>query len=430
MSIDGREGPSSSAGGIQLVLRGMKESQRDLEGAVASLSGEPTEEGMWPVEISLPGGIVKSMLVEPAKLCLEEDAFIHSLRSRPVVIRGGELDSREARCGPYRADCSRFIVDLGGNGSTPLLMEPSSLICKVTGEELSCPFCEVDIEGKGKGLASTARFKAGQVVFTEEAIAACQRAGNYVGDFIYYANAYKVLDRAQKDSVLQLSVQNKIMVKGLQGELTDEHIRDIFVRGGCQIPSEETADVVKAARIFHTNTLEGERGCQCLYRNISRINHSCSPNCVRVQKLVGGKQHMDVFAVRDIEPGEEFTISYVGDMYVCQPRIDRQARLSRWSFACSCSVCSIPEDRFRVFECANSGCKGSACAIIQEGHSTHFGTCCICGAAVPNETAMQMLELEAEIISLHRDLQENSGGKKYADVMKCVATALEKVGDY
>jgi hypothetical protein len=41
---------------------------------------------------------------------------------------------------------------------------------------------------------------------------------------------------------------------------------------------------------------------------------------------------------------------------------------------------------------------------------------------------MQMLELEAEIISLHRDLQENSGGKKYADVMKCVATALEKVG--
>lgn len=44
-------------------------------------------------------------------------------------------------------------------------------------------------------------------------------------------------------------------------------------------------------------------------------------------------------AVRDIQQGEEISISYID---VLQPRDKRQARLREWGFDCRCRQCSLP----------------------------------------------------------------------------------------
>ncbi|KAK0714154.1 hypothetical protein B0T26DRAFT_742532 [Lasiosphaeria miniovina] len=72
------------------------------------------------------------------------------------------------------------------------------------------------------------------------------------------------------------------------------------------------------------------------FTEVSRLNHECSPNLGYYFDSVTLSHK--VYAVRDILPGEELTISYVD---VIQPRSVRSERLhTTWSFTCSCPRCT------------------------------------------------------------------------------------------
>ncbi|KAK3361787.1 hypothetical protein B0T24DRAFT_95968 [Lasiosphaeria ovina] len=72
------------------------------------------------------------------------------------------------------------------------------------------------------------------------------------------------------------------------------------------------------------------------FTEVSRLNHECSPNLGYYFDSVTLSHK--VYAVRDILPGEELTISYVD---VIQPRSVRNERLhTTWSFTCSCPRCT------------------------------------------------------------------------------------------
>ncbi|KAI0122061.1 SET domain-containing protein [Daldinia grandis] len=75
-------------------------------------------------------------------------------------------------------------------------------------------------------------------------------------------------------------------------------------------------------------------GC---YPEISRFNHDCRPN---VHYRISNMTHITV-AARDIEPGQELSISYIELML---SREERRSRLSRWGFECSCSHCSMSDE--------------------------------------------------------------------------------------
>ena len=69
---------------------------------------------------------------------------------------------------------------------------------------------------------------------------------------------------------------------------------------------------------------------------IARINHDCSPNCRKFfssDKAQGGEGYitMIVKAARDIEPGEELTISYTPPLFNTAVRqvILTQTKVSR-----------------------------------------------------------------------------------------------------
>eukprot|EP00933_Yihiella_yeosuensis_P018207 TRINITY_DN15032_c2_g1_i1.p1 TRINITY_DN15032_c2_g1~~TRINITY_DN15032_c2_g1_i1.p1 ORF type:complete len:517 (+),score=104.24 TRINITY_DN15032_c2_g1_i1:40-1590(+) len=71
----------------------------------------------------------------------------------------------------------------------------------------------------------------------------------------------------------------------------------------------------------------------------SRINHSCAPNAEYLWSET--LQMEEVRAVRDIEPGEEVCVSYVGDA-ILQPRSVRQEHIREgFRFVCRCSACIV-----------------------------------------------------------------------------------------
>ena len=79
-----------------------------------------------------------------------------------------------------------------------------------------------------------------------------------------------------------------------------------------------------------------------LFPLTARINHSCEP-CAEVKSEVFVDAHIDVVATRDIEEGEEITISYI-NIGRSEGRKDRHRRMkelrSRYLFECQCSRCA------------------------------------------------------------------------------------------
>ncbi|KDQ11587.1 hypothetical protein BOTBODRAFT_57347 [Botryobasidium botryosum FD-172 SS1] len=70
--------------------------------------------------------------------------------------------------------------------------------------------------------------------------------------------------------------------------------------------------------------------------NISRINHSCTPNAEYRWEL--SSFTFQLRALKSIRPGEQITISYT-ELY--HQRDIRRESLREWSFTCQCPACSL-----------------------------------------------------------------------------------------
>ncbi|KAK4450301.1 N-lysine methyltransferase SMYD2 [Podospora aff. communis PSN243] len=98
-------------------------------------------------------------------------------------------------------------------------------------------------------------------------------------------------------------------------------------------------DIMKT-NVFHI-TVQGVDHTG-LYPEIARINHECRPNAfVRYspQTLV-----VEAVAYKDIQPGEEVTVSYLPLNLLTEQRTQL---IQEWGFNCTCSLCSNPK-RFKT----------------------------------------------------------------------------------
>ncbi|KAF3016754.1 SET domain-containing protein 5 [Neopestalotiopsis sp. 37M] len=79
------------------------------------------------------------------------------------------------------------------------------------------------------------------------------------------------------------------------------------------------------------------------FPDVSRFNHDCRPN---VAFYIDGNLTHHTHAIRDIEPGEELTISYLDSFRAREVR--QQRAHASWGFACTCSQCSLSKDEADV----------------------------------------------------------------------------------
>jgi translation initiation factor 1 (eIF-1/SUI1) len=100
--------------------------------------------------------------------------------------------------------------------------------------------------------------------------------------------------------------------------------------------------------IFRSNALPFGPGINAagIFLHACRINHACDNNAVNFwsERL----NHITIQAVRDIEKGEEITISYLQSF---ENRQARQEQLQdNFKFTCACGLCSLPPDQSKVID--------------------------------------------------------------------------------
>lgn len=179
----------------------------------------------------------------------------------------------------------------------------------------------LDAPGKGKGVFAKATIPRGTRIITEKALLPTKSGFNAEE----IRDSYNALTHADQQAYLSLSSH------------VDLHLKKQAERG-LRMPWDAIdARVREVLAIAVTNMFS-----QGVFLLGSRINHSCIPN---VHFAFNKNLNKATFhAVRDIEKGEELTLSYLD--VANRTRDARQSELAPRGFQCSCPACEdTPEGR-------------------------------------------------------------------------------------
>jgi hypothetical protein len=173
------------------------------------------------------------------------------------------------------------------------------------------------IPGKGNGLVATHDFIRGMKVIAETPLLSMSNAD----------------DQAFTDE----KIETLARYQGVSDE--DWQIfRDFYTRFAPGVMSDLCGRFLSGS--FTSKNMHGsETGM--VFLNISRITHSCSPNCV--YSFNNDKNEGRLYAIKNIKGGEEITISYGAGMSVPLNQRRAQLQLER-GFDCLCELCSKTGD--------------------------------------------------------------------------------------
>ncbi|KAK4162365.1 SET domain-containing protein 5 [Cladorrhinum sp. PSN259] len=177
----------------------------------------------------------------------------------------------------------------------------------------------VDIPGKGKGVVATRKIKKHEEIMVDYA-ALVVDVGFTVGVEVW--RGYKMMHLA----VDQLSERGKGDLMGLVR--TNPQARD------------EVEDVLRT-NAFSTEL--GGRTHMAIYTVVSRINHGCMPNAYT--RFMQENLQVSVGAAKDIEKGEEITISY---LVMGKTSDERKKALKQWGFQCTCDLCTASPAKIKA----------------------------------------------------------------------------------
>ncbi|KAI0376022.1 SET domain-containing protein [Hypomontagnella monticulosa] len=166
-----------------------------------------------------------------------------------------------------------------------------------------------DIPGKGKGLIATRRIGRAEVIMADWAALIVNL--NFPTS-VRRMKGYRLLHRATD----QLSDPDMVLELAHRSSVSSDILEDIL----------------------RTNAFSytlGEDSHMALYPQVSRINHACRPNAFI--RFTPSSLAVSIVALRDIEVGEELSITYVP---LGKTREERQEALQKWGFNCTCSLCT------------------------------------------------------------------------------------------
>lgn len=172
------------------------------------------------------------------------------------------------------------------------------------------PYAIREIAGKGKGLVATTRIAKGTRLLSEAPVFTVPRDNSNI-------------------QALEGIVENEVK------RLNDDQRREFFdltnIHGNAHS---------RALGIARTNVLPLGSNARYggLFIEASRINHSCRHNSQNTWNE--NIKRLTVHALRDIEAGQEITISYLAST---SEYADRQRFLKeKFKFECRCELCSLP----------------------------------------------------------------------------------------
>ena len=164
------------------------------------------------------------------------------------------------------------------------------------------------VKGKGLGLVALRDFAKGEVVLAERALVKVRNT-----------SASASWTRQQAVSVLR-------QVSKMSGEERD---------GLLKLSARQDSKQPLVLRIVSNNCFNIDLRTFGVFLNISRINHSCAPNCI--DSAGSDESEKIVLALRRIRRGEELSLSYLPATEGSKAM--RAAELKYWNFVCTCELC-------------------------------------------------------------------------------------------
>lgn len=172
----------------------------------------------------------------------------------------------------------------------------------------SPPFVQHEFPGKGRGLVANKTLHRGEKIFSSTPIV------------ITDVDAYDLLE-SERFALLHRGV-----------ETLPADTQRVF----WELMGHKQGDPVED-RINTNNfdvTIDGVSQ-QVLFPEIAMLNHDCRPNAAYFFDEETMTQY--VHAIRDIQPGEEITITYIDNEKDTKTRL---SRLQNWGFQCNCLSCT------------------------------------------------------------------------------------------
>jgi hypothetical protein len=114
-----------------------------------------------------------------------------------------------------------------------------------------------------------------------------------------------------------------------------------------RFPNEEKQS--QLLTIFRSNAYNSGNDYIGLFPKCARINHSCRPNAGNFWSEKTARRI--IYAGRDIEMGEEITVSYIPLLKSIK---QRQERLQQYGFICTCSACQSSDSSKRRVKIAEA----------------------------------------------------------------------------
>ncbi|KAK3987356.1 hypothetical protein QBC44DRAFT_295254 [Cladorrhinum sp. PSN332] len=177
------------------------------------------------------------------------------------------------------------------------------------------PYKVVDMPGKGKGAVATQKITKGMAILVDTA--AILAAAEYPADVM----------REEVQDLMDVAV----------GRLPDDGagVKALSRMGRDEEEANEMEDTLL------TNSFVvglGGKEYMGLFVNVARFNHDCRPNAfIHFSETTLA---MTIWAAKDIEEGEEITITYSAAGMVSK---ERQETLEKvWGFKCKCALCTSP----------------------------------------------------------------------------------------
>ncbi|KAG6249357.1 hypothetical protein E4U23_002223 [Claviceps purpurea] len=172
-----------------------------------------------------------------------------------------------------------------------------------------------DIPGKGKGLVATRNIPNGMRILSERPL----------------IHAPFNSSNEQRKKIIDSQVQ-----------ALNEKERDIFLSFPNRYAFSDSA--TRYSGIFRTSSILADliesRKTLAIFPQACRINHDCDNNAEKEWNC--DTQRLTVHAMRDIEEGEEITVTYLPSV---SDQKARQKKLkSDYHFTCLCRVCTLPDE--------------------------------------------------------------------------------------
>ncbi|KAG6093087.1 hypothetical protein E4U30_004679 [Claviceps sp. LM220 group G6] len=170
-----------------------------------------------------------------------------------------------------------------------------------------------DIPGKGKGVVAARKIPKGTRIMSEEPLLRLPKKEDNMMSPLAIRYQLKALSKEQQDAFMSLHNAHSF-----------RHLPEQYVR------------------IFETNCLPMDDVDEiAIFLEAARLNHDCDYNA---SFSWNGyiKRHV-VHVLRDIQPGEEITISYHPSLRTRDARLE--ALQKSFNFTCVCRLCSLPDEQ-------------------------------------------------------------------------------------